>query len=279
MEPLNPSMVKSGSSRPPGTRDEARLKPGSTEKEMRTLIAAGIVALVAIPAAAQSKETERVDRTIPFQSGGTIILKNFSGDVRINGTSTGQVVLKAVRTATRERLDRIKLDIRVDGTTLRIDANKRDRSADNDKNNVVETDFELSIPAQTNLEVDAFSSDVTIDAVEGRQKLHTFSGAIVVTNGTGPFSLNTFSGSIDVDVTSAAAPEIEAETFSGDIEARVPGNASGEVEFSSFSGGLSSDVPLTLRSGSKKRFSGTLNAGGRNELRFKTFSGDVRIKS
>jgi DUF4097 and DUF4098 domain-containing protein YvlB len=250
-----------------------------TEITMRILFAAGIVASLAMPAAAQSKETERVDRTIPFQSGGTIVLKNFSGDVRINGTGGGQVVLKAVRTATRERLDRIKLDIRVDGSTLRIDANKRDRSRDGEKDNVVETDFELAVPAQTNLEVDAFSSDVTIDGVEGRQKLHTFSGAIVVKNGTGPFSLNSFSGSIDVDVTSAATPEIEAETFSGDIEARVPGNAGGEVEFSSFSGGLSSDVPLTLRSGNKKRFSGTLNAGGRNELRFKTFSGDVRIRS
>jgi DUF4097 and DUF4098 domain-containing protein YvlB len=245
----------------------------------RILLAAALVALIAVPAAAEPKETERVDRTIPFQPGGTIVLKNFSGDVRISGTASSQVVLKAVRTATRERLDRIKLDIRVDGTTLRIEANKRDRSSDDDKNNVVETDFELSIPAQTHLEVDAFSSDVTIDGVDGRQKLHTFSGAILVKNGTGPFALNTFSGSIDVDVTSAAAPEIEAETFSGDIEARVPGNASGEVEFSSFSGGLSSDLPLTLRSGSKKRFSGTLNAGGRNELRFKTFSGDVRIRS
>jgi DUF4097 and DUF4098 domain-containing protein YvlB len=246
---------------------------------MRTLIAAGIIALVTLPAAAETKETERVDRTIPFPSGGTIVLKNFSGDVRITGGNADQVVLKAVRTATRERLDRIKLDIRVDGSTLRIDANKRDRSRDDDKNNVVETDFELSIPTHTNLEVDAFSSDVTIDAVEGRQKLHTFSGAIVVKNGTGPFSLNSFSGSIDVDFTSASTPEIDAETFSGDIEARLPGNAGGEVEFSSFSGGLSSDVPLTLRSGSRKRFSGTLNAGGRNELRFKTFSGDVRIKS
>ena len=167
---------------------------------MRILFAAGIVASLAMPAAAQSKETERVDRTIPFQSGGTIVLKNFSGDVRISGTGGGQVVLKAVRTATRERLDRIKLDIRVDGSTLRIDANKRDRSRDDDKDNVVETDFELAVPAQTNLEVDAFSSDVTIDGVEGRQKLHTFSGSITVKNGTGPFTLNSFSGSIDVDV-------------------------------------------------------------------------------
>jgi len=248
---------------------------------MRILLAAGIVACLAAPAAAQPKETERVDRTIPLQPGGTIVLKNFSGDVRISGTGGSQVVLKAVRTATRERLDRVKLDIRVDGSTLRIDANKKERDWDDEekKDNVVETEFELAVPAQANLDINAFSSDITIDGVDGRQKLHTFSGAISVRNGTGPFSINSFSGSIDVDLSGAASPEIEAETFSGDIEARVAGTAGADVEFNSFSGGLSSDLPLTLRSGSRKRFSGALNAGGRNELRFKTFSGDVRIKS
>jgi DUF4097 and DUF4098 domain-containing protein YvlB len=245
----------------------------------RLLLAAGLaVTFASSQAAAQPKETERVDRTMPFASGGSLVLKNFSGDIRITGSGGDQVVVKAVRTATRERLDRIKLDIRVDGSTLRIDANRRDRSYDNDKDNVVKTDFEISVPSQTAIDLDAFSSDVTIDGVEGTQKLHTFSGRITVRNGTGPFTLNSFSGSIDLDLSSAASPEIDAETFSGDIEARVPGDAGGDVRFNTFSGDLSSDLPLTLRSGSKKRFSGTLNSRGGNELRFKTFSGDVRIR-
>jgi DUF4097 and DUF4098 domain-containing protein YvlB len=243
------------------------------------LLAAGFTAVLASSAAAaQPKETERVDRTIPFAPGGSLVLKNFSGDIQITGSGGDQVVVKAVRTATRDRLDRIKLDIRVDGSTLRIDANRRDRSYDNDKDNVVKTDFEISVPSQTAIDLDAFSSDVTIDGVEGTQKLHTFSGRITVRNGTGPFTLNSFSGSIDLDLSSAASPEIDAETFSGDIEARVPGDAGGDVRFNTFSGDLSSDLPLTLRSGSKKRFSGTLNSRGGNELRFKTFSGDVWIR-
>ena len=59
-------------------------------------VAAAGLALAAAPVAAQT-ETERVDRTIPFTAQGTITLKNFSGDVRITGTSEGQVVIKAVR--------------------------------------------------------------------------------------------------------------------------------------------------------------------------------------
>ena len=45
------------------------------------LVALGIPTL----ASAAQKETERVERTVPMQSGGTLTLKNFSGRVEITG--------------------------------------------------------------------------------------------------------------------------------------------------------------------------------------------------
>ena len=73
---------------------------------------AAALALVAVPAAlagAEPQETEQVDRTFPFQPGGTLRLKNFSGDVRITGTDAPEVTVHAVRRAPRERLDRVEL--------------------------------------------------------------------------------------------------------------------------------------------------------------------------
>ncbi|MGH7465645.1 MAG: hypothetical protein ACREK1_10760, partial [Longimicrobiales bacterium] len=71
--------------------------------------------LAAGAAAAQTRETEQVDRTIAFQPGGTLRLKNFSGDIRITGVDAGEVTIHAVRRAPRERLDRIKLTIETNG--------------------------------------------------------------------------------------------------------------------------------------------------------------------
>ena len=51
-----------------------------------TALALLTLTLSAGPAAAQQKETETVDRTIAFSRGGTLKLKNFSGDVRVTGT-------------------------------------------------------------------------------------------------------------------------------------------------------------------------------------------------
>lgn len=253
------------------------------------IAAALLVALISGPIAvadrpvvageSREKQTERVDRTIPFSPGGTVHLKNFSGTIRITGSNDGQVVIAAVRRATRERLDHIKLDIQSGASEITINANKKDRDWPERNNNVVETDFQISVPSDTRLDVDAFSSDVRIDGVIGRQHVHTFSGPIELRGATGPIDAESFSGNIELEIVDAtASPELQVKTFSGDITATMPDATSGNVRFESFSGDIRSDIPLTLERGGKRSFRGHLNAGGGSDIHFKTFSGDVRIR-
>jgi DUF4097 and DUF4098 domain-containing protein YvlB len=216
--------------------------------------------LSAGPAAAQQKETETVDRTIAFSRGGTLRLKNFSGDVRVTGTSGNDVVIHAVRTAPRDRLDHIKLDIQVDGSTINVEANRRGPGWARKDSDVVDTRFEIQVPSATNLQLDVFSSD------------------LIVRGTTGDIDAHTFSGSIDLDVSSASAvPELKAETFSGDITARVADGSSGRVAFNTFSGDLRSDLPLSLHGRSRRNISADLGSGSGSKLDFKTFSGDLRL--
>lgn len=102
-------------------------------------LVSGPVAVATLPAQrgeSQEKQTERVDRTIPFGPGGTVHLRNFSGNVRITGSSDSQVVIAAVRRATRERLDRIKLDIQSGPSEITINANHRSGNREERNDNV-----------------------------------------------------------------------------------------------------------------------------------------------
>jgi DUF4097 and DUF4098 domain-containing protein YvlB len=226
-----------------------------------TAIALALLALSAAPASAEQRETERVDRTIAFAGGGTLKLRNFSGNVRVTGTSGNDIVIHAVRRATRERLDNIRLDISVEGSTVVVEANKRSRDWSDRDNNVVDTEFDVQVPASTTLD------------------LYAFSGDLQVSDTTREIKARTFSGSITVDVSRAPAmPDVDAETFSGNIKTRVPANGSGRVDFNTFSGDLKSDVPLMLRDSSRKHMSADLGSGGGSKLEFKTFSGDLRIQ-
>src|SRR4026209_639651 len=210
-----------------------------------TILAVLLLALVAAPAAGPRKETETVDRTLPFRSGGTVKLKNFSGDARITGTATNDVVVHAVRKGTREQLDNIKLDIQASGSTIEIEANRRNPSWDEHDNNVVETEFEIQVPSATELD------------------LHAFSGNLIVRGTTAGIEAKTFSGDVDLDVsTASAAPDVKAETFSGDIATRLPDVSKGHLRVNSFSGDFRSDFPVMLRSKSKRDISADIGTGG-----------------
>jgi hypothetical protein len=251
---------------------------------MRSLAAAFAVLALATPAHAASRvfdETEHVSRTLPLSPGGTLRLKNFSGRVTITASDRPEVVIDAVRRATRSRLDRITLDIHASGTdTIVVDANQHDSSWWEfvGGNNVVETDFDITVPRKTRLDVSVFSSPVTIDGVEGPHDVHGFSSRLVLTDVSGSIRAKTFSGSVSIREKSWEPHQsIDVETFSGSVDLRVPDSASGTVTFNSFSGRLTSDVPLTLHTSSRRSLRAELGSGGSGTLRFKTFSGSVKI--
>jgi DUF4097 and DUF4098 domain-containing protein YvlB len=205
------------------------------------------------------RETETIDRTLPMPAGGTLRLKTFSGRVKITGGSGNQLVVHAVRRATRERLNDIKLEITQSGNTIEVDANHRVVERRND--NVVETDFEIQVPAKTKLDVKTFSADVTVIGVSASQHIDGFSSTIIIESSDW-----------------ADGNAIDVNTFSGDVRLRLPANARGNIDFNSFSGSFESDLPVTLNSSSRRNFRGALNGGGPGDFKLKTFSGDVSIR-
>ena len=113
---------------------------------------------VALASPALAKDTERVDRTVQIGANGKLQLKNFSGKVTITGTSRADVAIHAVRRADRDRLNHIHLEISETGSGVLIEANKKDDDWRDRDNNVVETDFDIEVPADVTLDVNVFSA-------------------------------------------------------------------------------------------------------------------------
>jgi DUF4097 and DUF4098 domain-containing protein YvlB len=227
-------------------------------RPVTTVIALLFALVLAAPAAAQ-KDTETIDRTLPMPAGGTLRLKTFSGRVKITGGSGDQLVVHAVRRASPERLAEIKLEITQAGSTIEVDANHRLVERRND--NVVETDFVITVPAKTRLDIKTFSAPVTVVGVNANQHIDGFSSDVTIES-------NEWGDGTDIDV----------NTFSGDVRLRLPASARGNIDFNSFSGRFESDLPVTLNSSSRRNFRGALNGGGEGDFRLKTFSGDVSIR-
>lgn len=234
----------------------------------------------------RNAETETVNRTVSLPARGTLKIKTFSGYVHVTGTNARDITIKAVRRADRDVLDRIKLTIDTSGSTVTINANDRDRSRDEERNNVVRTDFDIQMPATAALDVNGFSSPVEVTDVTGELRLETFSGKITVTGARSAVDAHTFNASVDVDLAGAgSSPSLNAHTFSGSIRARIADTAKADVQFHTFSGQFDSDLPLTMRSMRRSSVSGRVGSTSSSRsssssdasLRFETFSGDVRV--
>lgn len=216
----------------------------------------GALALSTPSVVSAQNETERIDRTVNIRAGGELKIKNFSGKVTITGRRRGDVAVRAIRRAPRERLDRIKLEVTETSSGVTIEANKKDSEwRDRDNNNVVDTELEIQVPQDVTLNVDVFSSEIRVTDVHGKQRLKTFSGDIEIAGAEG---------------------SINAETFSGDIELQLAPSVGGRLNFSSFSGSL--DGTVVTRSAGRRDITGDIGSGSGNDYRFKTFSGDVRIR-
>lgn len=223
------------------------------------------------------RETENIDRTLTLAPGGTLRLKTFSGRVTITGTSGNQVVIKAVRRASRERLNDIKLEITQNGNVVDIDANHRVVERRND--NVVETDFDIQVPQHVKLDLRTFSAPITVTNVSGDFVAEGFSSEIRLSDVNGAKRVKTFSGEVQVQASAwTDGDDMHINTFSGDVVLRLPASARGDIVFDSFSGAFNSDLPVTLSSSSKRSFRGALNGGGSADFRLNTFSGSVRIE-
>ena len=139
-------------------------------------------------------------------------------------------------------------------------------------------EFDIKVPRNTNIDVSVFSASVTVEGVEGSHKVHTFSSRVRLDDVTGPIQAHSFSGSFTIRA-KAWQPDqsIDIDTFSGSVELHLPESARGRVTFNSFSGHLNSEMPLTLHSSNRRSLSADLGSGDGGTLRFKTFSGSVKI--
>src|SRR6185503_6505840 len=92
------------------------VKGGMPTHFLRPLVFS-LLALASVPAMATA-ETEHLSQTVRLGPGGTLQLNNFSGKVTVTGSAQSDVSIDAVRHGTRDQLDRVRLDIRSDASTV-----------------------------------------------------------------------------------------------------------------------------------------------------------------
>ncbi|HYM21690.1 MAG TPA: hypothetical protein VEU08_00710, partial [Vicinamibacterales bacterium] len=85
---------------------------------MKSISLAAVFAFLALAATARADETEHFNRALKLPAGGTLRVRAFAGHVTITATDGDEVVVDAVRHGSRTWLDRTRLEMYVQGSTV-----------------------------------------------------------------------------------------------------------------------------------------------------------------
>jgi DUF4097 and DUF4098 domain-containing protein YvlB len=200
------------------------------------------------------------DSTFAVGRNARLSVQNMSGRVEVRSWNRAQIRVQA-----ESERARVEFDVNPNQVTVRT-VTRRGNS---------ETDYRISVPAGTAVEINGISVDTDVSGVCGPLNVNTVSGDVQLSCLEGEGQIQTVSG--DVTVTDARGA-LEVSATSGEIDVRgargsvTAHSVSGDVTLADVSG---DDVDVETVSGDVQ-YSGRILDNGR--YRFAAHSGDVTLR-
>ncbi|HEY6329290.1 MAG TPA: DUF4097 family beta strand repeat-containing protein [Blastocatellia bacterium] len=236
---------------------------------------ASLFILIALAGTAPARDFQRSYR-VP--AGGSIRIRNVSGDINITGYDGSTVNVSATIDGSTRNMVRIEDDSSGRGVDIAV------RYPNNYGNCDASVRFQIEVPRSISFDFDdlgSVSGDITISDVAGRFHVSTVSGYVHAAGVSGSISAKSVSGDVQAELVDVrGSDDMRFTTVSGNVTFSVPASAAAVVEMTSLSGSLSTDFPLHIQSErftSRKSCSGQIGSGGRH-LHVSTVSGSICLR-
>ncbi len=258
----------------------------------RILRVAGLLAPVAVAMTGGTAAQQDWEWRGRIASGSAIEVKGINGEVRAAAHDGSEVQVTAeLREHRRGYAEDIEFEVleHEGGVTICAvyptprDADRAnecrpgDRGRMNTRNNDVEVNFTVRVPAGVGFTGRTVNGEVSVESLSGDVEAHTVNGDVEVST-SGFAQATTVNGSIWAAVgRSDWVGSLEFETVNGSITVELPQGAGAEVSARTVNGGIETDFPLTVRGRfSSRRLTGTIGEGGRR-LWLETVNGSIRL--
>jgi hypothetical protein len=250
-----------------------------------------------VEVAAQT-ETGTFDRTLSVSGPVVLDVRTGSGDIQITtGPGNSVHVIGRIRArdlvlgaSAAERIRQIEKTppIEQDGATIRIGETSNNPTYEN-----VRISYEITVPADTQIQSRSGSGDQRIGSVRGPVSAQTGSGDIDIAESRSDVRAQTGSGDIhagavggairaqtgsgDIEMTQTTKADADVKTGSGDVELVLAGNAAFDLVAHTGSGSIRVSQPMSARVQSRHSLEGTVGGGGAS-VRVNTGSGSITIR-
>ncbi len=262
--------------------------------------------------------TETIEKTIPVSGRGSLTAETINGRIAVSSWDRPEIHLTAEKRVRfnksgrvwilfiplprlsapsaeelEEYLDKVKVDVDVDGSDVRIVA----RYPKKPRNISYSVQYELRVPVDIDLDLETVNGAIEIaeidgevtaettngkiscENVDGSMELSTTNGSILCEDVSGHLSADTTNGSIEAVYTSPTLPQdgIRCETVNGSVELSLPEGASFELDVSTVNGKIRTEFPVTVQGEiSRKHLRGTVGDGG-PPVSLETVNGSITV--
>ena len=179
-------------------------------------VMAGFV-LIAAPA-----QADRMERHFPVQTKPMVTVRNASGRIQVKAWSKNEVQVAWINAGGKALVETEKAGNRIEIATHM--ASEKASAED------VKTDFEITVPVDTELSVRTDSGNVTVDSVHGDMTFDTVGASLQLSDVDGYMVIKTIDGSL---LCTRCAGKLEATSISGNMQMIQPTLDSVRVQTSS----------------------------------------------
>lgn len=192
----------------------------------RTRIPVRVVALGTVMAgfilAAAPARADRIEKHFPVQNKPKITVRNSTGRVQVKAWTKNEVLVAWTNKSGRSVVETEAAGNRVEVATH---ANEDGASADD-----LKTDFEITVPVESELSVRTDSGNVTVESVHGDMTFDTVGANLQLSDVQGYMVVKTIDGSL---VCTRCSGKLEANSISGNVQMVSPSLDSVRVQTSS----------------------------------------------
>lgn len=263
------------------------------------LVLSALLVLAISCATAQKKEIDLF--TIPLSNPGnpgTLEVEQLTGSIMVTAYEGKEVIVKVTMNEEKKREEKTKNGLkRIGNSNLNISAEENDNEVQihNEAWNT-KTDFDIKVPKNFSLKLSTVNKgDIYVDGVNGEMEISNVNGEITLEGVGGSVIANTTNGELKVSFNSMDTDkEMAFSSFNGNVEVTFPSSLRANVKAKSDMGDIYTDFDMAVAEeqpkvekgkssdGYKVKIEqwvrGKINGGG-PEMMFKSFNGDIIIKS
>lgn len=206
-----------------------------------------------------------------------------NGSVSISGWDRSDIVVRARIQAWAEsesdaRALAGEITIARDGTIEADGPNGRSWSRRDRRGWAVS--YDISVPRQTDLDIETMNGSVRITGVRGRLGFDATNGSIVLDDVGGTVRGETTNGSVSIALTGTQwnGSGLEVETTNGAVRITMPDGYNARLETGTVNGGMNFDFPITVQGKLSRREIATDIGRGGPTIRATTTNGSVSVR-